>query len=66
MEYQDETLLCQEKNCGNEFVWTGGEKEFMNSLMEDGKIQSVTPPKRCESCRAKKRARFDKIAQRNN
>lgn len=66
MEYQDIELTCQEKNCGKTFLFTAGEQDFMNGLMEDGKIQSVTAPKRCEDCRAKKRERFEKINQRKN
>jgi len=51
--YQDIDLTCL---CGQDFVWTRGEQEFMDSLFEQGKIKSVIQPKRCENCRlAKKR-----------
>lgn len=66
MQYQDEALVCQENNCGKEFIWTSGEKKFMDGLLEDGKIKEITPPKRCESCRAKKRERFARLEQKNH
>ena len=50
---EDETLVC--KDCGAEFVFTGGEKEFYDSKGFENK------PQRCPECR---RAR--KQQRRNN
>lgn len=63
---EDIELVCTEKGCGRNFIYTKGEQNFMNGLMEDGRIKAVTAPKRCEECRNKKRERFAKIEQRNN
>lgn len=53
--FKDKDLVCL---CGEAFVWTAGEQEFMQSLMDNGKISSVQTPKRCAKCRlANKRAR---------
>ena len=52
MNYQDIQLTCF---CGNSFVWTPGEQEFMDSLYEQGKITSIIQPKRCADCRLKKK-----------
>ncbi len=45
--------------CKRDFVWTAGEQHFINRLHEEGKIQSVTKPKRCPDCRKQKRERFE-------
>ncbi len=48
-EYEDETLVCKE--CGNEFVFTAGEKRFYAQKGFQNK------PKSCKPCRdAKKNA----------
>lgn len=44
--YQDETLICEE--CGSEFVFTAGEKEF---YAQKGLMNT---PKRCSECRKKR------------
>lgn len=56
--YQDIEKTCVQ--CSSPFTWTAGEQRFMNRLHEEGKIQSVSEPKRCPDCRAKKKERFDK------
>jgi hypothetical protein len=53
--YSDVCITCR---CGKDFIWTGGEQSFMHDLVEDGKIQEFTQPKRCPECRAKKKARY--------
>lgn len=62
-EYQDKELTCV---CGKPFIWTSGEQEFMNDLLQKGKLDEeqpdgtirpgrVIPPKRCKDCRMKKK-----------
>jgi DNA replicative helicase MCM subunit Mcm2 (Cdc46/Mcm family) len=46
-----EYLKCVD--CGNEFEHTERDQEFYQE-------RGFTPPKRCRSCRTKKKARFDK------
>lgn len=48
MSYADKTLTC--RDCGQTFVWTGGEQEFYASrgLMNE--------PGRCPECRSARRA----------
>lgn len=47
--YEDKTLVC--KDCGNEFIFTAGEQEFMQ------KKGFKNEPLRCKECRiARKRA----------
>ena len=41
--FEDETLVCKE--CGNEFVFTAGEKEFYKAK------GFVNKPMRCKACR---------------
>lgn len=65
MEYQDKELVCQEKNCGRSFIFTAGEQNFLQGLYEDGKIQAITAPKRCEDCKAKKKERFARMEKKN-
>lgn len=50
--YQDIELKCL---CGESFIWSVGEQEFLNDLAIKGKIQEVVPPKRCFVCKQKKR-----------
>lgn len=52
--YHDITITCA---CGEQFVWTAGEQEFMNDLLEKGKIQEVKQPKRCKECRLEHKRR---------
>ena len=53
-QYQDIELTCL---CGNGFVWTSGEQEFMYDLEKNGKIPSVSEPKRCIPCRKENKER---------
>lgn len=57
--YKDKEIECSTKNCGV-FVWTAGEQDFMNRLLQDGKVDSVTPPKRCPQCRAQRKRQFNR------
>lgn len=52
MEYQDIELVC---TCGEKFTWSAGEQTFMNDLATQGKVTTVIPPKRCASCRQKRK-----------
>ena len=52
-EYKDIELICI---CGAPFTWQAGEQQFMDSLMESGKIPSVQVPKRCQKCRQERKA----------
>jgi len=51
-KYVDVELVCM---CGTSFVWERGEQAFINQLKDSGKITSVQIPKRCPTCRQKKR-----------
>ena len=51
--FNDIELRCVQ--CESPFTWSKGEQEFMNDLLEKGKINEVNTPKRCKECRAKKR-----------
>jgi hypothetical protein len=53
--YYDKFLKCA---CGQEFVWTAGEQEFMDNLLRDGKIKEVKTPVRCRWCKDKKKEKF--------
>lgn len=51
-QFKDIELKC---SCGKEFIWSIGEQEFINNLLESGKISSIESPKRCLSCRNKRK-----------
>ena len=51
-QYNDIEIICI---CGKDFIWTSGEQNFLNALVGNWKIPSVTQPKRCPSCRQKKK-----------
>ena len=48
MEFEDKTLVCQD--CGNEFVFTAGERAFYKEKGLDNE------PKRCKECRNRRKA----------
>lgn len=53
MAFEDKKLTC--RDCGNEFVWTGGEQQFF----ADKGLNN--PPSRCKECRNRvKQARADR------
>jgi len=54
---EDITIKC---SCGKVFVWTRGEQEFMEDLLERGKIEEIYSPKRCPDCRRKKKEKYNK------
>jgi hypothetical protein len=62
---QDKELVCVNPKCGDTFVWTAGEQNFMQNLLEQGKIDVVVEPKRCPDCRRAKKERFEKKNNRN-
>lgn len=43
---QDQSLVC--RDCGNQFVWTGGEQDFY-------KQKGFSAPLRCPDCREKRK-----------
>jgi len=45
--YTDQTIACAD--CGADFVWTAGEQQYF------AEHELLNRPKRCKSCRAKKR-----------
>lgn len=53
-EFQDTTIVCID--CGQDFIWTGGEQLFFR----DKGLQN--PPKRCKSCKQAKNDRLAAIA----
>lgn len=53
MEFQDKEIKCID--CGNDFVWTGGEQVFFH----DKGLQNE--PKRCKSCKQAKNERLAAI-----
>lgn len=68
MEYQDIKLTCL---CGEPFIWTRGEQKFLQSLIDDGKMnRDGTPitfiqPKRCAPCRKWNKEKRERRAWRN-
>jgi hypothetical protein len=58
-QYEDLALSC--KFCGNHFIWTQGEQEFIQRLIDAGKKNRdgspiiYAEPKRCIDCRLKKK-----------
>ena len=71
-QFEDINLVCL---CGEPFVWSSGEQQFLQSLIDDGKTNrdgsaiTFTQPKRCRECRAKKkeeRARRENRNQNND
>ena len=53
----DKELQCLD--CGAKFYWTKGEQDFYNA-------KGFSAPKRCQNCRSKKKANFDKDKGGNN
>lgn len=51
---EDQTLTC--RDCNAEFIFTAGEAQFFES-------KGFTPPQRCKSCRARRKA--EKAAKEN-
>lgn len=52
--YTDKEIVCR---CGKVFTWTAGEQRFMQTLLDNGKIQHLAPPRRCRECVQKKKLR---------
>lgn len=50
--YNDIELTCL---CGEPFIWSVGEQEFLNDLFDNKKIPAVIQPKRCFICKKRKR-----------
>jgi Probable zinc-ribbon domain len=65
--YEDIAIVC---TCGRHFIWTEGEQEFLQRLIDSGKTNangtpiSFTTPKRCEDCRAAKKRRYAQFDQK--
>lgn len=58
MEKQDKMIVCQD--CGNEFAFTVRDQEFYE---EKG---FTNEPKRCKSCRDKRKAEKSRLEQEKN
>ena len=56
---EDMELDCA--NCGVTFTWTGGERKFMERLLEDGKIEKIVEPRACPECRLKRKQRLGQV-----
>ena len=50
-EFNDIKIIC--RDCGNEFIWSVGQQEFMYKLLDDEKITEVRTPRRCPDCKTK-------------
>ena len=65
--FQDVEIECMNikdsrfRDCEGNFVWSRGEQNFLQRLIDEGKENrdgspvTFTQPKRCKSCRLKKR-----------
>lgn len=59
MNFEDKELVCTQ--CRTNFIWTFGEQEFIQGLIDDGKTGRdgrpivMTTPKRCKECRLKRK-----------
>lgn len=57
-QFEDVALKCI---CGVDFIWTSGEQNFLQRLIDEGKTNNdgtaitFTQPKRCAPCRKKKK-----------
>lgn len=49
MEESDLELKCAD--CSKTFVFSTGERAFLEKLKADGKISNVSEPKRCKECK---------------
>lgn len=61
METQDIEITCID--CSEKFVWTAGEQDFMQKLVDDLtnlSVKRMVPPKRCKECRDKRKSLFTK------
>lgn len=64
-EFKEEKAVCTEFECGTEFTITVGEQEFMQRLVDEGKLKGKDGeplkefhlPKRCPECRRAKKMR---------
>lgn len=61
-DYTDIEIICV---CGESFIWTSGERVFMEKLKDDGKISSVQTPKRCPKCRKKSKEERERRDNQN-
>ena len=50
-EFNDIKIIC--RDCGNEFIWSVGQQEFMYKLLDDEKITEVRTPRWCPDCKTK-------------
>lgn len=67
-EFKDEEAVCTEFGCGKKFTITIGEQEFMQRLVDEGKLKDKEGkpltefhlPKRCPECRRARKMRESK------
>jgi|HubBroStandDraft_5_1064220.scaffolds.fasta_scaffold132732_2 hypothetical protein len=55
---QDQTLICCERDCAAQFLFTVLEQKFFAA-------NGFTPPKRCKACRTGKNAAIDAVARQH-
>lgn len=62
-QYENKELVCLDKQHpaseDKKFVWTVGEQKFLQRLYDDGKVDALNQPKRCNGCRRMKKARYE-------
>lgn len=56
---EDIHITCIEDQCREPFVWDVGQQEFAYSLLDQGIITRVEPPKRCPPCRLRRKQFFN-------
>ena len=74
IEYRDIVIVC---SCETEFIWNVGEQKFLNTLLNNGKLDKfdslsgekipgiIQQPKYCMKCRTEKKNRLRlKITQK--
>ena len=56
---KDQEVVCVE--CAHKFVWTVKTQTKMEELLEHGEIKEIIAPKRCFTCRTKRREKYETI-----
>ena len=62
--YVDKVLKCCEPDCKADFTWTAGEQEWFAAKQDPDSGKPFVPPRRCKTCRERKRA--EREAQRSS
>lgn len=67
--FEDIQLQCKDADHKGDrsFWWEKGEQAFMHQLASEGKLQgTLTEPKRCKDCRARRRNEREARENRDN